>query len=62
MRMRQGLMQAYEETTTSLISLRTDIMEQITARGAQILGTTEEALRARIANPGVNDEKSVTRK
>jgi hypothetical protein len=62
MRMRQGLMQAYEETTTSLISLRTDIMEQITARGAQILGTTEDALRARIANPGVTEEKSVTRK
>lgn len=47
-RMRQGLLQAYEESAASLISLRTDLMEQITTRGTQIIRSTEDNLRTRL--------------
>jgi hypothetical protein len=62
MRMRQGLLQAYEESAASLISLRTDIMEQIASRGAQILRTTEDSLRTRPVTPPVAVDKGAPAK
>ena len=50
-RMRQGLMQAYEESAASLTNLRTDLMEQITARGAQIVRSTEDNSARAAAKP-----------
>lgn len=47
-RMRDGLNQQYEESASSLISLRTDLIEQIATRGAQVLRSTEDGLRNRI--------------
>ncbi len=47
-RLRQGLQQAYEKSVASLISLRSDLMEQMAARGAHMIRSTEEAMRARL--------------
>jgi hypothetical protein len=47
-RLRQGLQQTYEKSVASLISLRSDLMEQMAARGAQMVRSTEEAMRARL--------------
>lgn len=55
-RMRQGLTQAYEESAASLISLRTDLMEQITSRGAQIVRATEDTLRNRLLSQSAMDK------
>jgi len=47
-RLRQGLQQAYEESAASLIGLRTDLMDQMAARGAQMIRSTEDSLRGRL--------------
>jgi hypothetical protein len=47
-RMRQNLQQAYEESAGSLISLRADLMEQMAARGAQMIRSSEDILRTRL--------------
>jgi hypothetical protein len=46
-RMRESLLQAYEESASSLVSLRTDLMEQMATRGAQMIRSTEDTLRTR---------------
>ena len=46
-RLRQGLQQSYEESASSLISLRSDLMDQLAARSAQLIRSTEDSLRAR---------------
>ncbi len=45
--LRQGLQRKYEESASALIGLRTDLMEQMLSRGAQLIRSTEESLRAR---------------
>ena len=47
-RARLSLQQSYEEHAGSLIGLRTDLMEQMASRGAQLIQSTEDALRARL--------------
>jgi len=47
-RMRQTFQQAYEESAASLIGLRTDLMDQMAARGAQMIRSTEDTLRTRL--------------
>jgi len=61
-RMRQGISRSYEESAASLMSLRTDLAEQITARGAQILRSTEDSLRNRLLNASADNEKPVPQK
>jgi hypothetical protein len=46
-RLRREMRESYEESAASLVSLRKDIMEQMTARGAQLTRSAEEALRTR---------------
>lgn len=57
-RLRQNLQQAYEESAASLIGLRTDLIEQISSRGAQMIRSTEDTLRTRLRNQIALDEKS----
>jgi hypothetical protein len=47
-RMKRVLKQSYEDSAGSLIGLRTDLMEQMASRGAQLIRTTEETLRTRL--------------
>jgi hypothetical protein len=49
-RLRQGLQQTYEKSVASLIGLRSDLMEQMASRGAQLVRSTEEAMRARLGS------------
>lgn len=56
-RLRQGFQQAYDESTASLISLRSDLMEQMATRGAQIVRSTDEAMRSRLRNQLSIDDK-----
>jgi len=58
-RMRESLLQAYEESAGSLTSLRTDLMEQIESRGAQVIRSTEDTLRTRFLRPSAAGEKAV---
>jgi hypothetical protein len=46
-RLRRELRDSYEESASSLVSLRKDIMEQMTARGAQLVRSADEILRSR---------------
>jgi exonuclease VII large subunit len=57
-RLRQGLQQAYEESASSLIGLRSDLMEQMASRGAQMLRSTEDTLRTRLRNQSAVDDKT----
>lgn len=57
-RMRQGLLDAYEESAGSLIGLRTDLMEQMASRGAQMIRSTEDTLRTRLRGQLPFEEKS----
>jgi len=57
-RMRQGLMQAYEESASSLLNLKTEIMDQINSRGAQILRAADDGLRSKLATPLAAGEKA----
>jgi F0F1-type ATP synthase membrane subunit b/b' len=57
-RLRQGFQQAYEESAVSLIGLRTDLMEQITSRASQMIGTGEETLRTRLRAQLAAEENS----
>ncbi len=58
-RMREALLQAYEESASSLVSLRNDLMEQMASRGAQIIrSTTEDTLRTRPLSPSAAGEKA----
>ncbi len=56
-RMRQNLHQAYEESAGALISLRADLMEQMAARGAQMVRSTEDTLRTRLRSQLANEGK-----
>jgi len=47
MRLREGVMESYQESASALINLRTDLTDQMTSRQAQLLRSAEEALRAR---------------
>lgn len=47
-RLRQGFQQAYEESAASLIGLRSDLMEQMSSRGAQMIRSSEDTLRTRL--------------
>ena len=57
-RLRQGLQQAYEESAASLIGLRTDLMEQMSSRGAQMIRSTEDTLRTRLRNQLAVEDKT----
>ena len=61
-RLRQNLQQAYEESAASLIGLRTDLMEQISSRGAQMIRSTEDSLRTRLRNQLALDDKTAPAK
>lgn len=57
-RLRQGLTHAYEESAASLMNLRTDLMEQISSRGAQMVRATEDTLRNRLLGQSAADKAS----
>jgi hypothetical protein len=57
-RLRQGLQQAYEESAASLIGLRTDLMELMSSRGAQMIRSTEETLRSRLRSQLAVEDKT----
>ena len=57
-RMREGLLQAYEESAGSLVGLRTDLMEQMASRGAQMIRSTEDTLRTRLLSQSAKGEKA----
>jgi hypothetical protein len=61
-RLRQGLQQAYEESAVSLIGLRSDLMEQMSSRGAQMIRSTEDTLRTRLRNQLPFEEKTAPAK
>jgi hypothetical protein len=46
-RLRSDMRESYEKSAAMLVSLRKDIMDQMTARGAQLSRSAEEALRNR---------------
>jgi DNA anti-recombination protein RmuC len=56
-RLRLGLKKAYEESAGSLISLRADLMEQMSSRGAQMIRSTEDSLRTRLRSKLANEAK-----
>lgn len=58
MRLRQGLTQTYEQSAASLIGLRTDLMDQMASRGAQMIRTTEDTLRTRLRNQLAVEDKT----
>jgi hypothetical protein len=49
-RIRQDLQQSYENSAGSLIALRTDLTEQMAARGSQLIRSLEDTLRERLLN------------
>jgi hypothetical protein len=57
-RMRESLLQAYEESASSLVGLRTDLMEQMASRGAQMIRSTEDTLRTRLLSQLPPGEKA----
>jgi hypothetical protein len=59
-RLRQGLQQAYEESAASLIGLRTDLLEQMSSRGAQMIRSTEDTLRSRLRNQFAGEDKTAS--
>jgi exonuclease VII large subunit len=61
-RLRQGLQQAYDESAASLIALRTDLMAQMSSRGAQMIRSTEDTLRTRLRNQLPFEEKTAPAK
>ena len=61
-RLRQSLQQAYEESAASLIGLRTDLMDQMAARGAQMIRSTEDTLRGRLRSQlAVEDKPAIVK-
>jgi exonuclease VII large subunit len=58
-RLRQALQQGYEESAASLIGLRSDLMEQMASRGAQMLRSTEDTLRTRLRNQSAAEDKTL---
>lgn len=57
-RLRQGLQQTYEKSVASLISLRSDLMEQMASRGAQMVRSTEEAMRVRLRSQLATEDET----
>jgi len=57
-RLRQGFQQAYEESASSLVGLKSDLMEQMASRGAQMIRSTEDTLRTRLRGQMVFEEKA----
>jgi hypothetical protein len=47
-RLRQRAEQAYDDVASSLTTLRADLAEQLTQRTEQVVGSAEEALRAKV--------------
>jgi hypothetical protein len=56
-RLRHSLQQGYEQSAASLAALRTSLMDQMAARGAQLIRSTEESLRTRLRSPSTAEEK-----
>ena len=61
-RLRQGFQQAYEESASSLVGLKSDLMEQMASRGAQMIRSTEDTLRTRLRGQLVFEEKTPSAK
>jgi hypothetical protein len=61
-RLRQGLQQGYEQSTASLLALRTSLVDQMAARGAQLIRSTEESLRTRLSSQVAVEEKQAPAK
>ena len=61
-RLRQDFQQSYEESANSLIGLRTDLMEQMTARGAQVIRSAEDTLRSRVLSQPAPVQKTAPAK
>jgi len=57
-RLREGLQQAYDESAASLIGLRTDLMEQMASRGAQMVRSSEDTLRTRLRSQLAVEDKT----
>lgn len=56
-RMRNGLQQAYEDSAASLMDLRTNLMDQLASRGAQLIRSTEDSMRTRLrGQPAIEDK------
>ena len=58
-RLREGFQQASEESSASLIGLRTDLMEQMTSRAAQLIRSIEDSLRTRLRSQLAGADKTV---
>ena len=58
-RMRQGLQQAYEDSAASLMDLRTDLMDQMALRGAQVIRSTEDTLRTRLRSQFAIEDRTL---
>jgi len=59
-RIRQELQQSYENSAGSLIALRTDLTEQMAARGSQMIRSIENALRERLLDDGALHDEPVS--
>ncbi len=57
-RLREGFQQASEESSASLIGLRTDLMEQMTSRAAQLIRSIEDSLRTRLRSQLAGADKT----
>jgi uncharacterized protein YukE len=55
--LRQGLQQTYKESAASLIGLRTDLMDQMASRAAQMIRSTEDTLRTRLRSQLAAEDK-----
>lgn len=56
-RLRNGLQQAYEDSAASLMDLRTNLMDQLASRGAQLIRSAEDSMRTRLrSQPAVEDK------
>jgi len=56
-RLRQGVQHSFEESAATLISLRSDLMEKMAARGAQLTRSLEDAVRTRLRSQLGGEEK-----
>jgi hypothetical protein len=54
--LRQGLQQSYEESVAALIGLRSDLMDQMAERSAQLIQSAEETLRTHLSDPSNSED------
>jgi vacuolar-type H+-ATPase subunit H len=57
-RMRDGLQQAYEDSAASLMDLRTNLMDQLASRGAQLIRSTEDSMRTRLRSQSAVENRT----